>query len=83
MLIKSLTFNKRIVEDIFKPYVIDLVKESINISLKLLDKIEPAIDDVSIITYSNMMQALTFDTHPSVKDNPMNSEFLKLDHTIY
>ena len=79
MILKSLTFNRKILEDNFDPYIKDTIIETMSIIKRLLDQIPPDSSDVSFVTYANLLQALTFDTHPSVKSDKIHSEFLKLD----
>ena len=83
MILKSLSFNRKILEDNFDPYIKDTIIETTNIIFRLLSKIPPDSVDVSFVTYANLLQALTFETHPSNKTDRIHSEFLKLDQEVY
>jgi hypothetical protein len=79
MILKSLTFNRKILEDNFDPYIKDTIIETVKIIKRLLAQIPPDSNDVSFVTYANLLQVLTLDTHPSNKNDKIHSEFLKLD----
>jgi hypothetical protein len=83
MILKSLSFNRKILEDNFDPYIKDTIIETVSIIKRLLAQIPADSSDVSFVTYANLLQALTFDTHPSVKTDKIHGEFMKLDQEVY
>jgi hypothetical protein len=64
MLIKALTYNKKVLEDNFDPYIIDIVKDAISISKDLLEEIPPDSNEIKFLTYANLLSAISFDVHP-------------------
>ena len=83
MILKSLSFNRKILEDNFDPYIKDTIIETVSIIKRLLGQIPADSSDVSFVTYANLLQALTFDTHPSMKTDKIHGEFMKLDQEVY
>ena len=83
MVLKALTFNRKVLEDNFNPYIIETVEVTMQIVRKILEEIPPDSNQVGYTTYSNLLSALTFDIHPSNKHDIIYSEFLKLDQTVY
>lgn len=83
MILKSLSFNRKILEDNFDPYIKDTIIETVSIIKRLLAQIPADSSEVSFVTYANLLQALTFDTHPSVKTDKIHGEFMKLDQEVY
>jgi hypothetical protein len=70
MLVKSLTFHKKCLEDNFDPYVHDILKEIMNIAKSMLEELPPDSTDVKFITYANLLQVLSFDVHPNSRNDP-------------
>jgi len=83
MILKSITFNRKIVEDNFEPYIKDTIIETISVIKRLLAQIPPDSSDVSYVTYANLLQVLSFETHPSLKNDFIQKEYLKLDNEVY
>lgn len=83
MVFKSLNFNKRILEDNFNPYIFETVNEAMNVTKTMLEQIPPDCMEVNYVTYSNLLQAMTFDIHPSTAKDNHYSALLKLDQTPF
>jgi hypothetical protein len=83
MLIKALTFNRKIMEESFNPFILDSIKESIRVELKIFENVSPLTNTINIISYANTLSSLSFDIHISNKNDKINQELLKLDHSIY
>jgi hypothetical protein len=75
MLIKALTYNKKVLQDNFEPYIIDIVKEVMQIAKNLLDEIPPDSNEVKFVTYANFLTAISFEVHPSTRKEKHSIEF--------
>lgn len=55
MVLKCLTYNRKILEDNFDPYIKDTIKETVSIVKNLLDTINPESNEVTIVSYANLL----------------------------
>lgn len=65
MILRALTFNKHITEDNFESSIKPLLEVALKSVQLALEGIAPEDQDVKIVTYANLIEALTFQAHPS------------------
>jgi hypothetical protein len=65
MVLRALTFNKHITEENFDSSIKDLLTVALRAAKETLEGISPEDQDVKIVTYGNLIEALTFQAHPS------------------
>lgn len=70
-------------EDLFNPYVKEILHGTMKIIKKLLEEIPPESTEVNAITYMNLLQCLTFEVHSNTRNNPVNKELLNLDQSVF
>lgn len=60
MVLKALTFNKRMMEANFDGCIKELLQVSIDAIKGILEEINPEDKDIKVMTYANLVEALTF-----------------------
>lgn len=83
MILKALSFNRKVLEENFNPYILDTIHVTVDIIKKILDQVPPDSNEVDFVTYANLISALTFETHPTNRNDKIHREFLKLDQNVY
>jgi hypothetical protein len=72
MVLKALTFNKKSLDENFDSSIKDLLKESQKALQSVLDKIQPDDASIKLTTYANLIEAMTFQSHPSNKNEKLH-----------
>lgn len=83
MVIKGLTFNKKILQENFFPYIKECITMSFKVMNTVLNEVPPDSPESNLITLANLLSSLCFDMHPSNANDKTQREFLRFDQEVY
>jgi hypothetical protein len=55
MILKALSFNRKVLEENFNPYILDTIHVTVDIIKKILDLVPPDSNEVDYVTYANLI----------------------------